>query len=70
MSTVMRDMAEWAGARLPDRLREGITRVGLALLGWSGLRKTPVARLRGPTRGSGRPGVLLVAGHEIGRAHV
>lgn len=64
MSTVMRDMAEWAGARLPDRLREGITRVGLALLGWSGLRKTPVARLRGPTRGSGRPGVLLVAGHD------
>jgi hypothetical protein len=64
MSAVMRDMAEWAGARLPDRLREGIARGGLSLLGWSGLRKTPVALLRGATRGSRRSGVLLVAGHD------
>lgn len=64
MSSVLRELAEWTGARLPDRLREGITRGGLSLLGWTGLRKTPVALLRGATRGSGRSGALLVAGHD------
>ena len=64
MTDALRTMAEWAVARLPDTLREGMTRGGLIFLGRTGLRKTPVVLFRGPTRGSGQSGVLLVAGHE------
>lgn len=64
MTDTMRTMAERAAAYLPDTLRECMTREVLFFLGWTHLRKTPVVLLRGPTRGSGRSGSLLIAGHE------
>lgn len=64
MNSAMRQMAECAGAYLPDMLHERLTRGALSLLAWTGLRKTPVAVFRGARRGNGRTGTLLVAGHE------
>jgi hypothetical protein len=49
---------------LPDALREYMTRTALKFFGWSHLRTTPIVLLRGPTRGSGQSGSLLLAGHE------
>ena len=49
---------------LPDRTREFVTRHGLFLLNWSGLRQVPAVFLRGPTHRTGQSGRLLLIGHE------
>lgn len=64
MNRWARRCVDYASSRLPDRAQEVLTRYGLFMLNWSGLRQVPVALWHGPIRLSGQPGTLLVAGDE------
>jgi hypothetical protein len=50
--------------QLPDSVQEGLTRYGLFLLHWIGLRRVPVVLLQGAARQTGAPGKLLIVGEE------
>ena len=45
-------------------MREFVTRQGLFLLNWSGLRRVPAMLMEGPTGKTGQLGRLLLVGHE------
>ncbi len=64
MNPLTRRVLEWVVARLPDKAQYLLTRYGLFAVTGLGLRKFPVAVLRGPIQPSGKMGSLLVAGHE------
>jgi len=55
---------DWGISCLPDKAQIPLTRFGLYALAVLGLRRIPVALLRGSTSRSGRTGTLLVAGDD------
>lgn len=57
-------VVDWTISRISGKYQNFFTRYGLFGLTCLGLRRIPVALLRGPTNPSGRTGTLLVAGDD------
>lgn len=64
MSEWIRRIGEDFVSRLPDRVREALTRYGLFLLSWSGVLTVPVTLWHGVTSRPGQVGRVLVAGDD------
>ncbi len=64
MNQLIGKVVDWTISHIPEKAQGLVTRYGLFGLTWLGLRRIPVALLRGPTNPSGQTGTLLVAGDD------